>query len=203
MIAKLIRAVTKETKAFRDENFPHGSVYFIFKGLKNKPQTYTTPSVIISIESQEKPSVFIGGANMYFYSFSFAFMNEFNNNGLDDDDNADFELLEIIESLVNHFSVKGWLTQEMKDVAFEDNFNIVFETIQPFDGYHDETGKMVNGFMVKMNTSSIDARSQLMRMSFDDIQDIVIELEGYEQPKQPSTGIVENDDSAIGDGDVL
>lgn len=160
MIAGLIRAFTNELRAFRDIEAPMGSVNFIMSDA-HKP-IHNTPAVLIQLNEETEPQHYIGGAVMYQYRFTVSVLANFSNQSLSEDSMTELDLLDYAEKIINHISMKGWLTDEMKTVVLENNFNLTIGAKKIFDA-DNEHGSTLIGLIFDVNTTSLDSGGTMLK----------------------------------------
>lgn len=161
MIGEIIDAVIKEARALFIDN--GGTVILKTNYKASNLPSYTMPFLLVDLVDGADSGQYAGGVTHADWMFAFNSYNYEPNSYIDDESGYSSGLLNVIDSIRQHFSVGIWLTAGMTSIVNNYCFKFTLSGITSAEAI-DENG-LVMGYKIVFDSIAIDNKTNYVDAS--------------------------------------
>ena len=159
MIGEILNAVQQECLQYVQANLmPDGTMATVIQKTNyhaSKLPTYSMPFVIIDLVDAPDSQQWLGGVTKMEWNFALNVYNYYPNGYLDDATGTSEDLINIIDSIRQHFSQRQWITAQMPQILSDYGTRFTLSGVDKADQLESPDGLTI-GFRIIFDTVSID-----------------------------------------------
>ena len=173
MIGAILNAVIVECRELLKDS--GGTVILKTDYRATKLTTYSMPLLLLDLVEAPDSGQYPGGVTRVEWMFALNSYNYEPDSYTDDTSGYSTSLLDVIDTIRQHFSLGIWLTQGMTDILNNYCFKFTLSGIVPADAL-DQDG-LIMGYRIVFDSIAIDTDTSFVQMSESDLEHVV--QQGY------------------------
>jgi hypothetical protein len=177
MTGEILQGIIDECKALFEDT--GGTVLFHTQFKPDKLPNYTMPLFIIHVNEAPDSGQMIGGVTRLDWQLAFKTYNYEPNAEVEEDSGYSTSLMDISDTVRQHFSQSNVLTESFLALSSDYNFLMEFAGITEADPIVNNE-MITKGYNVNFNCAGIDTDTGLIEMSLEELEEV------YQVPDEPS-----------------